>query len=563
MSRLHPARTAALALAVLAPPAAATGWPELSRPPAVATRDGARDAALVIAIEDYAFAQDLPGAVANGKDWVSWLQHGRGVPFVKPLFNHQATRPAMLAEAQKVARQVQPGGRLWLVYIGHGAPAESGFDGLLVGVDAQQTPESIEDRGLPRGELLKAVEAALPQGAELVLVQDACFSGKTSRGDLAPGMAPLRVVSSVLGPRMTVLSAARSDEYAGPLSDGARPAFSYLVLGALRGWGDRDADGVITAGEAVGYANRALLQTVTGRSQTAEHAGPDIPLGRSARERGPDLMALALATPAAGPHQGPAVGQVTIQLGGQATDFAALQLEAVAADRALVEAAKKKAAAEEALQQERRRRLDAARAEVQTAASRDFHAIQGLVEAPSVNGKRVLEAWLARYADASVTIDGVTEPVPIPEVYAVQAALKGAERAAAPAAAPTRAPAAPSRPPDFTALAREAAAAHADRRARLAAATAVVQRQATVEYEELRSLVRGTPSEDSAALAAFIRKYSKATVVVDGVEFPVAIPELTAARAELADLHGRGVRAPTYGGFDPGEPLPPRARDAE
>ena len=295
-----------LALALAPAPAAAEGWPTVSRPPLSST-DGAKDAALVIAIEDYFAAQDLPGAVANGRDWVTWLSEGRGVPLVKPLFNETAAKEDMLTEAVRIAGQVKPGGRLWLVYIGHGAPSESGDDGLLVGVDARQTPQSLSARGLPRSELLRSVEAALPSGAEVVLVQDACFSGKTSRGDLAPGMAPLKVVSAALGPKVTALSGARSDEYAGPLSDGSRPAFSYLVLGALRGWGDENEDGRVTASEAVGYANRALVQTVTGRSQTAELWGPDVGLGRSAKERGPDLSAIAMAgaTPAVpGPPAG-------------------------------------------------------------------------------------------------------------------------------------------------------------------------------------------------------------------------------------------------------------------
>ncbi len=417
---------AALILAALTLPAAhAQSWPDVSRPPLVYT-DGGKDAALVIAIEDYAFAQDIPGAAQNGKDWVTWLSQGRGVPLVKSLFNHTASKEDILAEAVKVAALVQPGGRLWLVYIGHGAPSESGDDGLLVGVDARQTPQSLSARGLPRAQLLQAVEKVLPAGVEVVLVQDACFSGKTSRGDLAPGMAPLKVVSAALGAKVTVLSGARSDEYAGPLPDGTRPAFSYLVLGALRGWGDFDANGVVTAEEAVGYANRALVQTVTGRSQKAELAGADLPLGRSGRERGPDLTALSMVASGAvsGAALGPGtLGQVRVDLGGQATDFAALAAAAAAADGAAQQSAAQKAAAEAALAKERRRRLDAAAAEVRAAATRDYAAIAPLVVAPTANGKRVLEAWLARYGEAKVTIDGVVEPVAVAEVARVRAAL--------------------------------------------------------------------------------------------------------------------------------------------
>jgi formylglycine-generating enzyme required for sulfatase activity len=325
----RPRRLPRLLPAALLPAALSlgSGWPTVSTPVAV-VKEGAKDAALVIAIEDYFVAQDLPGAVANGRDWAAWLSQGRGVPVVKPLFNETATKEDILTEAVRIAGQVKPGGRLWLVYIGHGAPSESGDDGLLVGVDARQTPQSLSARGLSRSELLRSVEAALPAGAEVVLVQDACFSGKTSRGDLAPGMAPLKVVSAALGPKVTALSGARSDEYAGPLSDGSRPAFSYLVLGALRGWGDENQDGRVTASEAVGYANRALVQTVTGRSQTAELSGPDVGLGRSAKERGPDLSAIAMAAVVVpGPAPAPAPAAAPAPVGAAAAtaaDVAAL-----------------------------------------------------------------------------------------------------------------------------------------------------------------------------------------------------------------------------------------------
>ncbi|NOY24418.1 MAG: caspase family protein, partial [Oligoflexia bacterium] len=126
---------------------------------------------------------------------------------VKPLLNQQATREAILKSATQAASRVQSGGIFWLVYIGHGAPARSGKEGLLVGVDAQQTADSLQARGLSQRELLSAIESALAPDARAVLVLDACFSGKTSSGDLAPGLAPLNPVSArVSSTRTTVLT---------------------------------------------------------------------------------------------------------------------------------------------------------------------------------------------------------------------------------------------------------------------------------------------------------------------------------------------------------------------
>ena len=61
-----------------------------------------------------------------------------------------------------------------------------------------------------------------------------------------------------------------SDSFAGPLPGGGRPAFSYLMLGALRGWADEDGDREIgdLAGEDLtneALANRMQLPGVSQR----------------------------------------------------------------------------------------------------------------------------------------------------------------------------------------------------------------------------------------------------------------------------------------------------------
>ncbi len=290
-----------------------------------------------------------------------------------------------------------------------------------MGVDAQQTPLSLESRGVPRAELLAAIEGALPKNAEVVLVQDACFSGKTAAGDLAPGMAPLKSVSAALGASVTVLAGARSNEYAGPLPDGSRPAFSYLVLGALRGWGDLDGDRSLSATEAITFAERALVRTTTGRSQTPELAGPDVALGRAGREEAPDLGALSRASTR--PRSGAASGEVVVELGGGETDFAALAEQAAAADAAAADAEVRLVEVQTALEAERRKRLDAAAADVRSAAKRDFDAINSIVADPTEPGRDVLVAWLDRYRSATISIDGFKEVVTIPELERVERAL--------------------------------------------------------------------------------------------------------------------------------------------
>ena len=90
-----------------------------------------------------------------------------------------------------------------------------------------------------------------------------------------------------------VLSAAKHDEFAGPLPGLERPAFSYLALGALRGWGDLDSSGTVSPDEVVAYSKDALLGVLYGRTQTPNVRGAteEVVLSRGT-EDGPDLAVI-------------------------------------------------------------------------------------------------------------------------------------------------------------------------------------------------------------------------------------------------------------------------------
>lgn len=298
------ARLAATLLLLTTTIASAQTWPPLTRPPA-AVGGGQKDAALIVTVQDYATAPDVVGAEANGRAWLMYLTRSRGIPAsrVKWLRDQEAAKELLVDAARQVAGWADPGGTVWFVFVGHGAPAPDGKDGVLVGYDAQQNAKMLYSRSVRQRELLQLL--AKGRHARTVAVIDACFSGQTgSGGALAPGLQPfLAAKTDVSGTRATVLSAGTNHEFAGPLPGAARPAFSYLVLGALRGWGDSNHDGQVTASEAVGYAGGVLRTLVKGRTQTPQVAGPaSVTLARPGRraERGPDLVAMqARPTPSA------------------------------------------------------------------------------------------------------------------------------------------------------------------------------------------------------------------------------------------------------------------------
>jgi iron(II)-dependent oxidoreductase len=281
----------------------ADGWPDLSSPPK-AVGGGEHDAAVIVGAEHYAFVAPVPGARTNAEAWQAYLSDTLKVPSDKIalLRDNEATDSKMRRYAAQAAAQVGPGGTLWFVFIGHGAPSKDGKDGLLVGTDAQQDADGLYARSLPRDELLGLLNAG--KQAKTVVLIDACFSGRTPSGEaLVAGLQPLiltRTLPTGVDARTILMTAAKSDQFAGPLpkSETPRPAFSYLALGALRGWA-ANADGAVTASALVDFARRALSLD-KGRVQTPEltSGAADEVLGHG-RETSPDLAKIDRAGAAA------------------------------------------------------------------------------------------------------------------------------------------------------------------------------------------------------------------------------------------------------------------------
>lgn len=278
-------------------------WPEFSTP-IPASGGGERDAALIVGVENYLAVPPVTGAVKNATDWYLYLTNVRKVPTssITLLRDKEATAEKLRKFAAQTAAQAKAGGSVWFIFIGHGAPAPDGRDGVLVGFDAQQDADSLYARSVPQTELLGLLGGGAQ--ARTIALVDACFSGRAPGGaPLVPGLQPvipvMKAIGGATGKPLTVVTAGTNDQFAGPLSGASRPAFSYLMLGALRGWGDADRNGQVTVSEALAYTLHALQSTVKDRTQTPQLVGPDGLLGPSGREAGPDLAALVVAPPPA------------------------------------------------------------------------------------------------------------------------------------------------------------------------------------------------------------------------------------------------------------------------
>lgn len=267
-------------------------YPSLDKPAKV-EKSGSKDVAVIVAIEDYAFLPPVRGAVANGNDWETFFRRGLGVSTVHVVSNRAATNDEMRRFAAMAAKDVGKGGTVWFVFIGHGAPDAERADGILVGMDAQQTTTSLVTRGLLQQELLEILGKGKQK--QTVLVVDACFSGRDTAGNALVEAQPVLPVN--FQPKMeekttVILSAAQAREFAGPLPGASRPAFSYLLLGALRGWAE-DGKGQVSANDALWFTQKSL-RGIPGRfDQTPSlHGNGNLVLVRGVREKDPGVRSL-------------------------------------------------------------------------------------------------------------------------------------------------------------------------------------------------------------------------------------------------------------------------------
>ena len=254
------------------------------------------DVAVIVAAQNYTDVPDVPGAAKNGRAWYRYFIERRGIPSERvQLLEDKNARDVRIRKAvTRAAALAGPDSTLWFVFIGHGAATPDGKAGVLIGTDADQDPDMLYARSVRQPWVARTLTAS--RARHVLMVIDSCFSGRTaSGGAVAKGLQPLIALrSEAPSSRLTLMTAGTSSQFAGPLPGAARPAFSYLLLGALRGWGDRNRDGRVTAKEAIAYANKTLTSLPLGRSQHPQlmTTTPSFVLATSVHEPAPDLDAV-------------------------------------------------------------------------------------------------------------------------------------------------------------------------------------------------------------------------------------------------------------------------------
>ncbi len=251
------------------------------------------DAAVVIGIEDYFRLPEVPHAKRDASAVYDFLVYTRGVPSDRVhLLDTDATREAMLSAVEEAAGAAGQGGRVWVYYAGHGAAASDDGGRIWLGADTLPTVASFDGRGLRVSDVKQRIADT---GAHALIIADACYTGADRGGaTLVPG-ARFAVPSYAAQPEPHVVewNAVSASEVALPLDPVRHGAFTYLMLGALRGWADGELDGQtdgrVTAEEASLYV-RSSLRALQLDGQTPNMSvddGAELVLVEGKLERGP------------------------------------------------------------------------------------------------------------------------------------------------------------------------------------------------------------------------------------------------------------------------------------
>ncbi len=251
-----------LTLALLLPGAASAAtygegvWPEFTSLPA--TSVGARDAAIVVGVERYHHYPDLRGAAGAARQWSRWLENSHGVPSDRlfTLTDDDATCADLRRVAKSATSKVSDGGVLWVVFIGRGALAASGSDALLLCTNADPGSEAATAQGLGLSSLMEMID----QGSQkrTLLVLDTAFAPASGPGVVSEPIVLQPGSSFHARGNATALLASNNGKPLSSLPELRQPPFSYLLLGALRGWADTDDNKRVTALEAIDWVRHAI-----------------------------------------------------------------------------------------------------------------------------------------------------------------------------------------------------------------------------------------------------------------------------------------------------------------
>ena len=234
--------------------------------------------AVVIGISDYADERipDLRFAHVDAQAFADYLRSPAGGSLPNDqlmlLTNAQATAGKIIAALTWLIEECEPGERAIIYFSGHGDVEQvTKFQrGYLLAHDSPGTTY-MSGGSLPVGFLSDVITTLSDTGVEVVMVSDACRSGKLAGSANGGTQATSAALAQQFSKEIKILSC-QPEEFSleGEQWGGGRGCFSFHLVDALTGMADANADGSITLLEISRYLEEKVP------AETAPH--PQIPM---------------------------------------------------------------------------------------------------------------------------------------------------------------------------------------------------------------------------------------------------------------------------------------------
>lgn len=382
---------ATLLLGGIVQTAHAVEWPDVSEPATQAIRKS-NDRAIIIALEEYESLIGIRHASGNSDDWERYFTSALGLPSsqVSVLKDSSASRMRIENELKRAGKKLKRDGKLWVIYIGHGITMYDSGEAAILPYYTPTEPKELYASAISTSEIASLIGKS---DAQSIFVFDTAFNGLDRKGKpLSEALPAQPGVIPNITKKTTVLSAVSPNEVAGNLTENGRPAFSYLVLGALRGWADADQNGWMSLLESVDYASIVLgaqTPTVKGRLRRQKIS--------EAVEDGPSLV-----------RERPTIEPV---------DPMALVPEGMLQDGVSLESLLGELAQQRAYEVQIQQEIDEQVSTIREAAATHWQSIRGFAEQRVDDPARVaVYAFLREYQDVVIQVQGQDFEVDIPEV---------------------------------------------------------------------------------------------------------------------------------------------------
>ncbi len=214
-----------------------------------------------------------------------------GVPadHIDLLVDEEATVGAVRRAFGKLMSRAKKAASVVIYFSGHGAPAPNqasldgdGIDKYLLTYEAD--PDNLYGTALPMDEIAGIFSRLASD--RVVFIADTCYSGAAGgKTVLAKNIKAAPNYDQFLsrmaeGEGRVILTASRGSEVSQESPKYKHGFFTYFLLEALRGSGDRNGDGFITFNEVCDYVNREVPKHVNQTPTWKGESSGDLVLGR-------------------------------------------------------------------------------------------------------------------------------------------------------------------------------------------------------------------------------------------------------------------------------------------